>query len=530
MYYLNTDTIKKAYEELTKVEYKEPSIIFSYILIRACGINRVTYESPNFAQKNCLYYASRLSSLFSPVEQQPKSYGFINPFAMKSWSGQPSESLKQWSGARLKNNVLGGAMTWRGIIDIDSNSDDRLIKFKYDYVKIIKNLAFDINTINLFALAVWSNRFTEFEKKITAKELCDEFRSTYKINVDEMNAFYNTKQQFELDFADKRHNSKEIRDLIGTAPDNSWASIEFSNRYYNDYILEKYQFDIDIRKDQEVNEEILCSILEDYKQVILSGPPGTSKSYYANKIGEKYDEVVHVQFHPQYSYQNFIGGYFVEGDKVIFRKGVILNLIDEQKYSPEKKYLLIIDEFNRANVSQVLGEVVQCLDRNTTVSVEVNGEPRIISLPGNIHILATLNSTDRTLGTIDYAVKRRFMSVYCPPNPNLLIDLCPSSNFISLCDFLNKLNRNLYKTLRNRELAVGHAIFLNNKVKRDDGKFIWTFESLRILFNYKILPLVQDYCSNNQELIEDVLGKELASPLKMEDFKEAIFQFMEIKE
>ena len=234
-----------------------------------------------------------------------------------------------------------------------------------------------------------------------------------------------------------------------------------------------------------------------------------------------------MQFHPQYTYQNFVGGYVVDGTEVKFKEGVILQLLNESTFSQDKKYLIIIDEFNRANVSQVLGEVIQCLDRNQSVDIEMDKTTKRIALPKNIDIIATLNTTDRTLGTIDYAIKRRFMYVYCLPNPNLLIDLCPSVNFISLCDFLTKLNTRLIRATGNRDLAVGHAVFLSDHIKQDD-KYVWDFEEFRILYNYKILPMIEDYCSNNYDMVEDVVGNKLSAQLDSEDFVDALKSFMEI--
>lgn len=527
MYYISTDTIENAFNSLASVELKEPSTAFSFFIMKACGINKITYETPNFIEKNGLYYSSRISALFSPEETQPKKYDFMNPFTLKEWPSQPvSEPLKKWVTSRLKNNVLGGGMQWRSIIDIDTREGNK-IKFKYDYVNILKNEVFDSQTINLFSLAIWSNRFCTFKSKVTARELCDEFIKTYNIDVDENNAFFNTRFDYELEFSDSIHDTAKIRSLIGgTKPSNAWVTSDLTDSAA-EHIMTSYAFDIMPSEVQKISIDLVRRLLNKYNQIILEGPPGTSKSYFASEIAKEYDEVIHVQFHPQYSYQNFVGGYIVDKSDVIYKKGVLLNILDESSFDSNKKYLIIIDEFNRANVSQVLGEVVQCLDREQSVDVTIDGELKNISIPQNIHIIATLNTTDRTLGTIDYAVKRRFMSVYCPSEPNLLIDLCPSSGFISLCDFLKKLNGNLLRTTNNRDLSVGHAIFLSAHVK-SGNKYLWNFEEFRELYNYKILPMIEDYCSNNRDMVQDVVGYKLSVQLDQDSFIDAINEFMEI--
>lgn len=527
MYYISTETIEQAFKNLAALELKEPSTVFPFFIMKACGINKITYEMPNFIEKNGLYYSSRISALFSPEEVQPKKYDFMNPFTLREWPSQPvSEPLKKWVTSRLKNNILGGGMQWRSIIDIDTKEGNK-IKFKYDYVNILKNEAFDSETINLFSMAVWSNRFCAFKNKITAKELCDEFIRSFNIDVDESNAFFNTRFDYELTFSDVMHDTAKIRDMIGGGrPSNAWIATDMTDSAA-EHILTSYDFNVKPSDVQEVSMDLIRRLLNKYNQLILAGPPGTSKSYYASQLASDYKKVIHVQFHPQYTYQNFIGGYIVDKSEVKYRKGILLNLLDSDDFNEDDKYLIVIDEFNRANVSQVLGEVIQCLDRGQCVSINADGVLRDISIPKNIHIIATLNTTDRTLGTIDYAVKRRFLNVYCSANPNLLIDLCPSAGFISLCDFLKKLNANLVRTTGNRDLCVGHAIFLNEHVKVNE-QYKWTYEEFRELYNYKVLPMIEDYCSNNRDMVQDVVGYKLSTQLDSSSFVEAINEFMEM--
>lgn len=531
-YYLSTDTIEEAYKKITAVDFGDKdkaNALFYFLILKGCGINKISYETPNFGDKNGFYYASRISSLFTPEEQQPKKLGFLNPFMMKEWPPQPvTEPLKAWVTSRLRNNICGGGMQWREFIEMDSRDGDLKIKFKYAYLDWLKNNSLGAKTVNILSLAVWSNRFSAFDKKITSKELIDEFIRSYKLTPDEVTALFNSQQEYDLEFSDSMYDAEHIRSLIGgTVPGNEWTTTGMSVDNAASYVMDDYQFNVRPSDVQDVSVELVRDLLNSYHQIILDGPPGTSKSYLADKISAEYDEVIHVQFHPQYSYQNFVGGYVVDGTNVVYKKGVILNLIEN--YDANKRYLLVIDEFNRANVSQVLGEVIQCLDRSQKVLVNVDGTMEEISLPEKIHIIATLNTTDKTLGTVDYAIKRRFLEVYCPANPSVLIDLCPSTGFISLCDFLTKLNDNLLRTTGNRDLAVGHAIFLAKNVF-DGDKYVWDYSKFRILYNYKILPLINDYCSGNYDMIIDVVGNKLSRQLGEDEFEIALKEFMEIEE
>lgn len=533
-YYLSTNTIEEAYKKITSVDLGDKdkeNALFYFLILKGCGINKISYETPTFGEKNGLYYASRISSLFTPEEAQPNKLGFLNPFMMREWPSQPvTEKLKSWVTSRLRNNICGGGMQWREFIEMDSREGDLRIKFKYAYLDWLKNFSLGSKTINILSMAIWSNRFSCFDKKITAKELIDEFSRTYKLTPEEITELFNSQQEFEVEFSDHMYDAGYIRGLIGgDVPGNEWTTTNMSTTNVASYVMDEYEFNVRPADVQDVSVSLVRELLNNYHQIILDGPPGTSKSYIADKIAKDYDEVIHVQFHPQYSYQNFVGGYVVDGTNVLFKKGVILNLLDSKTFDDKKKYLIIIDEFNRANVSQVLGEVIQCLDRNQSVLVNVDGNMEKISIPLNIHIIATLNTTDKTLGTVDYAIKRRFLEVYCAPNPSLLIDLCPSTGFVSLCDFLIKLNDNLLRTTGNRDLAVGHAVFLAQNVF-DGSKYIWDYDKFRVLYNYKILPLISDYCSGNYDMIMDVVGNKLSRQLNAEEFVIALKEFMEIEE
>lgn len=528
-YFLSTSTIQSAYEELVKMNANNPSILHTFFLLKGCGYNNRSFLPIDLLIENCNDYCRRISYLFSPQEQPPSKYDFINPFNMKEWSNNPSEPMEKWSRTRVKNNIIGGATTWRKIIIQDLATGH--IKFTYNYIKEIINLTIKSEQqINIIALSIWANRFTVFDRKVTIGELCSDFKKYYNITNEETNAFFNTNNIFTLDFSEQPHDASLIRKLIGTPKGKmyeNWTNFSpkdlTTTEQSNVPEMEWGNYDIMVNDRFSITPEYLENILNEYYQIILSGPPGTSKSHHINLLTSKYDVVRKVQFHPQYSYQQFIGGYVVEKTDVIYKKGILLDLLD--KIEKNKKYLLVIDEINRANVSQVFGELIQCLDRNDSTEILVDSEIKTIRLPKNLHIIASMNSSDRTLGSIDHALRRRFLNAYYPPTPDILIDLCPSDGFISLSDLLKKINNNLFRNLKNRELCIGHAIFLSDNVKRDD-KYYWTFEKFEVLFNLKILPIIEEYCYGNENQIKDILGDDLPNRLQDSDFKNALLEFV----
>lgn len=535
-YYLSTETIQQAYYELTKNDLRNTNILFSFLILKGCGFSNVSFQPLDNIFTKGLHLAKRLSWLFAPNEKHPSKSNFINPFNMVEWGANPKESLEKWIRSRLKNNIIGGATTWRNIINEDLKLNQ--IKFTYNYLEEIKQLTdIEKNKINLIALVIWSNRFTPFSRKATVGELCKEFLETFNFTKQEQNIFFHTNSNIDLNYLETFHDAKSIRTLIGKPSDtDEWLSVQIIPDQQLNESKEVYHTKVSAMETNvlnQISEDTLLKLLKNYYQVILSGPPGTSKSYLCSKMAKKFDSVRRIQFHPQYSYQQFVGGYVVEKDEVHYKRGVLLNFLKEiknqERENPDKplKHLLIIDEINRANLSQVFGEVIQCLDRDYNTQVIVDGELEEITLPKNLYIIGTMNSTDRTLGSVDYALRRRFLNIYCPPNAELLLELCPAHNGISVYDLLKKINENLFQSHKNRELVIGHALFLNENVKDpEDDKYYWDEESLEMLFNYKILPIIEEYCYGNSTQIISVLGQKLPLRLQGEEFISAIKDFI----
>ena len=243
------------------------------------------------------------------------------------------------------------------------------------------------------------------------------------------------------------------------------------------------------------------------------GPPGTSKSFLAVQLSESFNVVKRLQFHPQYSYQDLIGGKILEQGNLVDKKGELIILIEDAmlEENKDKEYLLIIEEINRANVSQVFGEMIQLLDRGETLNLTFNDEEKEYQLPTNLKIVGTMNTTDRTVGRIDYAIKRRFYQIYCKPDIGLLIDkVIVEGNEFSIAGLLEKINQNLFIALSNKEMVIGHAIFMKKFVySSESNKFIWPKNDFENLFNYVVVPIIEDYCNGNIDLITSVIGEKL---------------------
>ena len=185
-----------------------------------------------------------------------------------------------------------------------------------------------------------------------------------------------------------------------------------------------------------ISSEQVMQILDQRKYVIIEGPPGTGKTRMAMEIAKKYIDKKCIQFHPNVTYEQFIGGLFPQksssglGFSFAPQAGSLMQSIAAaQALTPPKKnkFLLHIDEINRADLAKVLGESILLFEPNSS-------EPRSIDLnydfggsigsklfmPENLHVLGTMNSADRSIAILDIAIRRRFAFVRLYPQMNVV--------------------------------------------------------------------------------------------------------------
>jgi hypothetical protein len=238
------------------------------------------------------------------------------------------------------------------------------------------------------------------------------------------------------------------------------------------------------------------------RQIILAGPPGTSKTFVAQQLvkyltrGDQARSHL-VQFHPSYSYEQFVEGLrptAVDGT-IEFKPepGIVLELAEKCRSSADDHFL-VIDEFNRANLSRVLGELMFLFEyRDHTIDLPYT---RNFSLPPNLTFIATMNTADRNIRSIDLALRRRFEVFDCPPNPALLERYYaqggPNQNdVVGLADGLAKLNDRLAAELDEHH-TIGHAFFMSRHLTLEDLANIW---------QRKIRPLLSEYFFASPDMV-----------------------------
>lgn len=248
----------------------------------------------------------------------------------------------------------------------------------------------------------------------------------------------------------------------------------------------------------ESRYDMLLSVLKNKKNIILQGAPGVGKTFAAKRlaysmIGEKDENRIEfVQFHQNYSYEDFMMGYKPVNDGFELKYGIFYRFCQKAANQPDKDFFFIIDEINRGNMSKIFGELlmlIECDYRGTKATLAYNGLS--FAVPKNLYIIGMMNTADRSLAMIDYALRRRFSFFEIEPGFD-------SEGFVK---YQNGLNNETFNTLiervkeLNKEIAldkslgkgfcIGHSYFC--------GQAICTDEWMNSIIDYDILPMLSEY-------------------------------------
>lgn len=162
-----------------------------------------------------------------------------------------------------------------------------------------------------------------------------------------------------------------------------------------------------------------------YGGVILTGPPGTSKSFFAAAAGHALAggnkaRLRFVQFHASYQYEDFMLGFSPTPTGFVEKRGPFLDLVDMAGRDPDSTYVLVIDELSRADVGRVFGEALTYVERSKRELPFTIANGKEIRVPSNLVVLATMNPFDRGVGEVDAAFERRFAKLSMEPDKDLL--------------------------------------------------------------------------------------------------------------
>jgi 5-methylcytosine-specific restriction protein B len=266
----------------------------------------------------------------------------------------------------------------------------------------------------------------------------------------------------------------------------------------------------------------MAELLADKGQVIFYGPPGTGKTYIARRLAAHLcgdpERVELVQFHPSYAYEDFVEGYRPSaegGSGFALTPGPLKRLARRAQDDPDHTYVLVIDEINRGSVARVFGELYFLLDyRSESITLQYSAER--FQLPGNLRIIATMNTADRSIGLLDAALRRRFYFFGFFPDTDPVKGLLrrwldrhhPDLGWVA--DRVDRAN----DQLKDRDAAVGPSYFMS---KNTELNARW----VEVIWQRSVLPYIEERLFGERERLAsftlDALGRATAGePIPLE--------------
>ena len=364
--------------------------------------------------------------------------------------------------------------------------------------------------------------------------------------------------RFEIHFEDKNHSYpyENLEKIIKSNSNYDWFAwsgaksiryikeivdkndlleiIENSYNIFNEALIESYNNRVKKIDTEEINKmspSEYINLLKARNQIILQGPPGTGKTRVAKIIAinminddasnddknqikddasndeiklafNNLDNAKLIQFHPSYSYEDFVRGISAKttnsGIEYIVENKILAKMAQDAQNN-KKPYVLIIDEINRANLSSVLGELIYALEyRDEAVEsmYALKDGSRDITLPSNLYIIGTMNTADRSIGHIDYAIRRRFAFADVLPNKDIV---SKNSKFEEVQKLFKNKDGSRASTLSPEfnpdDVMLGHSYFIGKNEKE-----------LKEKLEYQVIPLLKEYIKDGV-LNESVTAK-----------------------
>ena len=542
-YFISPQNVIESIDYFKEAGFNKDDNLFLYLMAKHYGISNsspVTFKVGNLTEEQKNDYLNTiwmLSGLYDSTETgQKNSLMFPTGFGTVAQYQPGTESYKVLG--RIKDTIEKKNIN----IPIYDDNDSSL-KLKLNYQDLISDNYLNSEKISLRHLAAWVFRFTSFE----FESVPTKFEFTKVIHRAIVKYFKVSKRDYSWLFeddlysnyiqpAENRISGSDLRDNFEfkKSPDiedkDDIASLSYQESEFSKQDVEKY---LSISGDNPSDSDIL-QILLSKKQIVITGVPGVGKSRYTRMLiqNDDFKEFELVQFHANYSYEDFIGGETLKvkngATAVDIQKGVFLRFLEKVKKQNEsdkskKKYLFIIDELNRGNIAEIFGETILTLDRGYKVKLSKQlTDDGFFEIPDNVYIVATMNTSDRNIAFLDLAIRRRFAFVSLLPNYEFLSEKVKiiGEESIDLGSVLRKINQRILYSLKDTELLLGQSYFI--PFSEDEKKYEWSIEEFKNQFNFVLLPTLREYSFNDESIVSSIIGEQLADSLQdLDDFKTA---------
>lgn len=312
--------------------------------------------------------------------------------------------------------------------------------------------------------------------------------------------------------------TEEEYDIIREVIDNKNIISEKLLQHSN---IKKYKFSEDVDKPFISEEQFLksVSLLKRKKNIILQGPPGVGKTFIARKLAYEIMQEIKdasiemVQFHQSYSYEDFIQGLRpTQKGGFDLKDGIFYTFCQRALAHPEKPFFFIIDEINRGNLSKIFGELMMLIEADKRAEkyalklTYTEDENDRFYVPENLYIIGTMNTADRSLAIVDYALRRRFAFISLQPDYGDNFRTFLSSNGLSnsmiehISSSVFKVNEKIKADSNLGEgFQIGHSYFCNFSNTEDEN--IWWQE----IIDFELKPLLEEIWFDELNNVSDMI-------------------------
>lgn len=288
-----------------------------------------------------------------------------------------------------------------------------------------------------------------------------------------------------------------VKKLNALFEDDSADDVEEEAKAYPPYTAEKFLQEVYMSK-EEYND--LVEILHIKKNVILQGAPGVGKTYAAKRLAysimgmKDVGRVMMVQFHQSYSYEDFIMGYRPSGTGFELKRGAFYDFCKKAEIDTDNDYFFIIDEINRGNLSKIFGELLMLIENDKRgIPLQLLYLDEKFAVPENVYIIGMMNTADRSLAMLDYALRRRFAFIEMKPGFDtegfkayrLALGNARFDQLISCVCALNEAIAD--DESLGDGFCIGHSYFCNLSPEKADVR------RLNSIVEYELIPLLKEY-------------------------------------